>query len=161
MSRPEIRRLRKFHERHFPHGYFSKFKRLLQTHAIITMRDGDGGGGGGGSNSPSLTSIGSGSAETKATGTTAGGGSSSPSKASNNKHIIPADSISVNKQLGTGEFGIVQQGVWSNGNERVSGIHVFTKRGRKNVSSAMKASKKIYLSISKNRLKKHALFKII
>lgn len=37
-----------------------------------------------------------------------------------NKHIIPADSITTNKQLGVGEFGIVQQGVWTvNGNERV------------------------------------------
>lgn len=45
---------------------------------------------------------------------------SSPSKIPNNKHIIPVDSISVNKQLGVGEFGIVQQGVWTNGNERVS-----------------------------------------
>lgn len=45
--------------------------------------------------------------------------SSSPSKIPNNKHIIPADSICVNKQLGTGEFGIVQQGVWTNGTERV------------------------------------------
>jgi hypothetical protein len=44
---------------------------------------------------------------------------SSPSKIPNNKHIIPVDSISVNKQLGVGEFGIVQQGVWTNGNERV------------------------------------------
>ncbi|KAH8402250.1 hypothetical protein KR009_010708, partial [Drosophila setifemur] len=46
-------------------------------------------------------------------------GASSPGKVPNNKHIIPADSISVNKQLGTGEFGIVQQGVWSNGSERI------------------------------------------
>lgn len=45
---------------------------------------------------------------------------SSPSKLPNNKHIIPADAICVNKQLGVGEFGIVQQGVWTNGNERVS-----------------------------------------
>lgn len=44
---------------------------------------------------------------------------SSPTKLPNNKHIIPPDSICVNKQLGTGEFGIVQQGVWTNGNERV------------------------------------------
>lgn len=44
---------------------------------------------------------------------------SSPNKISNNKHIIPLDAISVNKQLGVGEFGIVQQGVWSNGNERI------------------------------------------
>ena len=30
------------------------------------------------------------------------------------KHIIPADAIVVNKELGTGEFGVVQQGVWTN-----------------------------------------------
>lgn len=36
-----------------------------------------------------------------------------------NKHIIPADSIIVNKELGTGEFGVVQQGVWTNEGERV------------------------------------------
>lgn len=40
-----------------------------------------------------------------------------------NKHIIPADAITINKQLGVGEFGIVQQGVWTiNGNERVHNI---------------------------------------
>lgn len=44
---------------------------------------------------------------------------SSPNKVPNNKHIIPIDTISVNKQLGVGEFGIVQQGVWTNGNERI------------------------------------------
>ena len=37
-----------------------------------------------------------------------------------NKHIIPAESIIVNKELGTGEFGVVQQGVWTNDGERVS-----------------------------------------
>ena len=31
-----------------------------------------------------------------------------------NKHIIPEDAITVNKTLGIGEFGIVQQGVWTN-----------------------------------------------
>lgn len=36
-----------------------------------------------------------------------------------NKHIIPADSIIINKELGTGEFGVVQQGVWTNEGERV------------------------------------------
>lgn len=44
---------------------------------------------------------------------------SSPGKITTNKHIIPLDSISINKQLGVGEFGIVQQGVWTNGNERI------------------------------------------
>ncbi|KAJ9589855.1 hypothetical protein L9F63_017010 [Diploptera punctata] len=36
-----------------------------------------------------------------------------------NKHIIPAESIIVNKELGTGEFGVVQQGVWTNDGERI------------------------------------------
>lgn len=36
-----------------------------------------------------------------------------------NKHIIPAESIHVNKELGMGEFGVVQQGVWANDGERV------------------------------------------
>ena len=30
------------------------------------------------------------------------------------KHIISADSIVINKELGVGEFGVVQQGVWTN-----------------------------------------------
>lgn len=31
LSKPEIRRLRKFYEKYFPHGYLSKIKRLLQN----------------------------------------------------------------------------------------------------------------------------------
>lgn len=38
LSRPEIRRLRKFYEKYFPHGYLSKIKRLLQ-HPVTTKRD--------------------------------------------------------------------------------------------------------------------------
>ena len=30
------------------------------------------------------------------------------------KHIIPAEAIVINKELGTGEFGVVQQGIWTN-----------------------------------------------
>lgn len=29
------------------------------------------------------------------------------------KHIIPSNSISINKTLGEGEFGVVQQGIWT------------------------------------------------
>jgi hypothetical protein len=39
-----------------------------------------------------------------------------------NKHIIPAEAIIVNKELGTGEFGVVQQGVWTNDGERVCSV---------------------------------------
>ncbi|XP_062133817.1 activated Cdc42 kinase-like isoform X2 [Drosophila sulfurigaster albostrigata] len=112
LSRPEIRRLRKFYEKHFPHSYLSKIKRLLQAPATIVKRE-DGGIGGGQSPSESNT------AAATTTATRNGGASSPGSKVPNNKHIIPADAISVNKQLGIGEFGIVQQGVWTNGSERI------------------------------------------
>ncbi|EDW01703.1 GH21591, partial [Drosophila grimshawi] len=110
LSRPEIRRLRKFYEKHFPHSYLSKIKRLLQTPATIVKRE-DGAASGQATNE---------SGAAAATATATRNGASSPgSKVPNNKHIIPADSISVNKQLGIGEFGIVQQGVWTNGSERI------------------------------------------
>lgn len=35
------------------------------------------------------------------------------------KHIIPADSIVINKELGSGEFGVVQQGAWTNNGEMI------------------------------------------
>lgn len=31
LSRPEIRRLRKFYDKYYPNGYLSKIKRLLQN----------------------------------------------------------------------------------------------------------------------------------
>ncbi|XP_066140981.1 activated Cdc42 kinase-like [Euwallacea fornicatus] len=95
MSKPEIRRLRKYYEKHFPHNYLSKFKKLL-THkkqentvadANLLL------------NTDTLTM------------------SKSPKVSS--KHIIPAASITINKELGMGEFGVVQQGVWCNEGERI------------------------------------------
>lgn len=118
LSKPEIRRLRKFYEKFYPHGYLSKIKRLLQTpvtkeHGIVSYRSMMG------IEVPySYSSIQfqivnpSNSPETVRS-------VDSPTKIPSNKHIIPADSICVNKQLGIGEFGIVQQGVWTNGTERV------------------------------------------
>ncbi|XP_055685695.1 activated Cdc42 kinase-like isoform X2 [Lutzomyia longipalpis] len=96
LSRPEIRRLRKFYDKYYPHGYFSKIKRLLQTPKSFD----------GNATTPGATN--------DAMKTT-----NSPSKVPSNKHIIPPDAICVNKQLGIGEFGIVQQGVWTNGTERI------------------------------------------
>ncbi|CAO1398964.1 unnamed protein product, partial [Diamesa hyperborea] len=90
-SRPEIRRIRKYYEKYFNLSYLSKIKRLLQN----PRRD-------------------------EVTIDVLAKVPSSPNKSiSVNKHIIPLDSISVNKQLGVGEFGIVQQGVWTNGNDRI------------------------------------------
>ncbi|CAG9859645.1 unnamed protein product [Phyllotreta striolata] len=95
MSKPEMRRLRKYYEKHFPHNYLSKFKKLL-THrkqenavndvALLTNTD-------------SMTL------------------SKAPRVSS--KHIIPSSSITINKELGMGEFGVVQQGVWCNEGERI------------------------------------------
>lgn len=106
MSRPEIRRLRKFYEKYYPHGYLSKIKRLIQTTTTTIRRD-DPNNSGGTANNPNSSAVDS----TKTMET--------PKSIPNNKHIIPADAISVNKQLGVGEFGIVQQGVWTNGNDRI------------------------------------------
>ncbi|CAH1969058.1 unnamed protein product [Acanthoscelides obtectus] len=93
MSKPEMRRLRKYYEKHFPHNYFSKFKKLLthrkQEHSMndaCLLAD-------------SMTL------------------SKAPKVSS--KHIIPAASITINKELGIGEFGVVQQGVWCNEGERI------------------------------------------
>ncbi|CAH1716278.1 unnamed protein product [Chironomus riparius] len=96
-SRPEIRRLHKFYDKYCSQGYLSKIKRLLQT-PVVNKRD-------------ELINHNATLDVMKVP--------SSPNKLPTNKHIIPLDSISVNKQLGNGEFGIVQQGVWTNGNERI------------------------------------------
>ena len=52
------------------------------------------------------------------------------------KHIIPADAIVINKELGVGEFGVVQQGVWTNEEgERVSLsllLFFYCRGGKKN-----------------------------
>ncbi|XP_032306965.1 activated Cdc42 kinase-like isoform X1 [Drosophila ananassae] len=109
LSRPEIRRLRKFYEKHFPHSYLSKIKRLLQAPATIVKRE----------ETPGAAQVSQDGSTVASSSMAAKNGASSPGKVPNNKHIIPADSISVNKQLGTGEFGIVQQGVWTNGSERI------------------------------------------
>lgn len=35
------------------------------------------------------------------------------------KHIISIEDITINKELGMGQFGVVQQGTWMTGNQRV------------------------------------------
>jgi len=47
-------------------------------------------------------------------------GSSSSSKPAN-RHLIAEDAISIQKTIGNGEFGVVQQAIWTNEHgERVS-----------------------------------------
>ncbi|XP_045605746.1 activated Cdc42 kinase-like isoform X1 [Procambarus clarkii] len=87
MSRPEIRRLKKFFHKYCPQTYLSKFKKIL-----LTRKDG--------LDSPEVVvpdDVGE-----------------RPSVRVPSKHIIPADAIVINKELGVGEFGVVQQGVWTN-----------------------------------------------
>ncbi|XP_065218470.1 activated Cdc42 kinase-like isoform X2 [Planococcus citri] len=93
MTKPEIRRLKKFYLKHFPQNYFAKFKKMILSKEekdswdLMIPED--------------------------------NGLDSKPPVRVPNKHIIPADSILVNKELGTGEFGVVQQGVWTNEGERI------------------------------------------
>ncbi|CAH2227595.1 jg12298 [Pararge aegeria aegeria] len=35
------------------------------------------------------------------------------------KHIIPIEHITINKELGMGQFGVVQQGTWATGTQRL------------------------------------------
>ncbi|XP_014250806.1 tyrosine-protein kinase PR2 isoform X2 [Cimex lectularius] len=90
MSKPEMRRLKKYFQKHFPQNYLSKFKKMIMSRKEeqweCTLPD----------EPPEKPPI-----------------------RVPNKHIIPADAIIVNKELGTGEFGVVQQGVWTNDGERI------------------------------------------
>ncbi|XP_050414468.1 activated Cdc42 kinase-like isoform X1 [Patella vulgata] len=87
MAKPEMRRLKKFYKKECPQGTFGKLRKAI-TRGNSTAQ-----------NRPS-----------------------SPSPPENRpvsyirtpgKQIIPADCISINKTLGEGEFGVVQQGVWT------------------------------------------------
>lgn len=95
MSKPEMRRLRKYYDKHFPHNYLSKLKKIINYRKQ-----------GQSSNDPyllmSMDAL-----------------SVSRAPRVSSKHIIPAASITINKELGMGEFGVVQQGVWCNEGERI------------------------------------------
>lgn len=93
MSKPEMRRLKKYFQKHFPQNYLSKFKKML-----LPKREEQIPG-----------SLGMLPEERQ----------DRPPVRVPNKHMIPADAIIVNKELGMGEFGVVQQGVWTNDGERI------------------------------------------
>ncbi|XP_023288013.1 tyrosine-protein kinase PR2 isoform X2 [Orussus abietinus] len=93
MSKPEMRRLKKYFQKHFPQNYLSKFKKML-----LPKREEQVPG---------------------ALGMLPEERQDRPPVRVPNKHMIPADAIIVNKELGTGEFGVVQQGVWTNDGERI------------------------------------------
>ncbi|XP_063989321.1 uncharacterized protein Ack-like isoform X2 [Diachasmimorpha longicaudata] len=93
MSKPEMRRLKKYFQKYFPQNYLSKFKKML-----LSKREEQPSG--------ALAIL----PEEK---------QDKPAIKVPNKHMIPADAIIVNKELGMGEFGVVQQGVWTNDGERI------------------------------------------
>ncbi|XP_064083592.1 activated Cdc42 kinase-like isoform X2 [Macrobrachium nipponense] len=87
MSKPEVRRLKKYFHKYCPQTYLSKFKKIL-----LARKDG--------LESPEVV--------------VPDEAGDRPSVRVPSKHIIPADAIVINKELGVGEFGVVQQGVWTN-----------------------------------------------
>ncbi|ODN05514.1 Tyrosine-protein kinase PR2 [Orchesella cincta] len=96
MSKPEMRRLKKYYQKHFPTNVLAKMKKKLLSR---------------GESSASVTSLSTSSSSVlnKSTRHVAPG-----------RHIIQAESIVIHKTLGSGEFGTVQQGVWtSDDNERI------------------------------------------
>ncbi|GAB6019108.1 hypothetical protein CHUAL_000729 [Chamberlinius hualienensis] len=88
MSKPEMRRLKKYLYKYSLQTYFKRLKKMLKK----KEDDGDG-----------HLSV-----------NVSEGGFETPGHRAPSKHMISADSITINKELGYGEFGIVQQGVWTN-----------------------------------------------
>ncbi|XP_008183401.1 activated Cdc42 kinase-like isoform X3 [Acyrthosiphon pisum] len=97
MTKPEIRRLKKYFQKYYPQNYFTKFKKLISS-----------------KDNKEQWSDSSGSQDTLKPIY-----EKRPPARVPNKHIIPADSITINKELGVGEFGVVQQGVWTNEGDRI------------------------------------------
>lgn len=92
MTKPEMRRLKKFFQRHFPQNYISKLKKMIRPKKEEPC---------------SMQSL------------LPDDNTEKPAIRVPNKHIIPAEAIIVNKELGAGEFGVVQQGVWTNDRDRI------------------------------------------
>lgn len=87
MTKPEMRRLRKYFQKYCPQTYLRKIKKM-----ILKNKD-----------DPDRSSM------CLNENTLEKNNIKVPSK-----HIIPKDNIVINKELGVGEFGVVQQGVWTN-----------------------------------------------
>ncbi|KAH9630354.1 hypothetical protein HF086_004487 [Spodoptera exigua] len=97
LSRPEQRRYKKIYSKYFPNPYISKIRKMLKP---SRKRD---------QNFHGHTSI---PLEMQ------------PVFENNvkvpTKHIISIEDITINKELGMGQFGVVQQGTWTTGNQRVT-----------------------------------------
>ncbi|XP_063633984.1 activated Cdc42 kinase-like isoform X2 [Cydia splendana] len=95
LSKPEQRRYKKIYSKYFPNPYISKIKKLLSSNKKNDYLQGH---------------------------------CSIPIDfepfSENNikvptKHIIPVEDITINKELGMGQFGVVQQGTWATGSQRL------------------------------------------
>ncbi|XP_067144379.1 activated Cdc42 kinase-like isoform X2 [Centruroides vittatus] len=87
MSKPEQRRLKKFFHKYYPQTYLKKIKKM-----ILSKNKDD---------ADRVSVLENDSLER-------------PNIKVPSKHIISMDNISLNKELGVGEFGVVQQGIWTN-----------------------------------------------
>ncbi|CAG4962033.1 unnamed protein product [Parnassius apollo] len=96
LSKPEQRRYKKIYSKYFPNPYISKIKKLLTTNK-----------------KNEAFSIGHNSIPIEF----------QPFSENNvkvpTKHIISIEDITINKELGMGQFGVVQQGTWTTGNQRL------------------------------------------
>ncbi|ELT92181.1 hypothetical protein CAPTEDRAFT_228268 [Capitella teleta] len=88
MTRPEVRRLKKYFKKECPQGAIGKLKKIWTTKSASSSAPIDPPGSPGIDKPP-------------------------PSPRPSSRHIIPADHISASKTIGKGDFGDVQQGVWT------------------------------------------------
>ncbi|CAK1554789.1 unnamed protein product [Leptosia nina] len=96
LSKPEQRRYKKLYAKYFPNNYMTKIKKLLSANK---RHDPFG-------HNFNLSTIEFPQYPESSTKV-------SP------KHIISIEDITINKELGMGQFGVVQQGIWTTGNQRL------------------------------------------
>uniref|UniRef100_T1ISC4 non-specific protein-tyrosine kinase n=1 Tax=Strigamia maritima TaxID=126957 RepID=T1ISC4_STRMM len=87
MSKPEMRRLKKYFHKYYPQTYLRRIKQMILPKREEILR---------------ASLVISDPVQER-------GMVKVPSK-----HIISSENITINKELGVGEFGVVQQGVWTN-----------------------------------------------
>ncbi|KOB70466.1 putative tyrosine-protein kinase pr2 [Operophtera brumata] len=96
LSKPEQRRYKKIYSKYFPNPYLSKIKKLLSSNKKNELN----------SHGHSAIPL-----------------DIHPFSENNvkvpTKHIICIEDITINKELGMGQFGVVQQGTWTAGNQRL------------------------------------------
>ncbi|XP_013147489.1 PREDICTED: tyrosine-protein kinase PR2 [Papilio polytes] len=102
LSKPELRRYRELYSLYFPNPYLKKIKQIL---AALGISEPMSLGHGQSSNTSDFQSF----PENVKVPT---------------KHIISIEDINISKELGMGQFGVVQQGTWTTNNQR---LHVAIK----------------------------------